>query len=284
MSKFLKSLKAYSIITLGLFINALGWTAFLIPAEITGGGMTGVATLIFYATGVPVWIPYLIINVVLILISIKVLGRSFGVKTVYATLVLTLFFSIMQKIIVEPIITEGFMSSVVGGIMAGVGVGIVFSQGGSTGGTDIIAMIINKYRNISPGKIILYADVIIISSSFLIFKSIEKIVYGYVSMAVTAYAIDLVLTGAKRTVQLFIFSKMYEKIAEKIAIDVNRGITMIDGKGWYSKKESKILMVLVKKQESNNILRIIKEIDPDAFISVNSVMGVYGRGFDRIKV
>ncbi len=284
MSKFLKSLKAYSIITLGLFINALGWTAFLIPAEITGGGMTGVATLIFYATGVPVWIPYLIINVVLILISIKVLGRSFGVKTVYATLVLTLFFSILQKIIVEPIITEGFMSSVVGGIMAGVGVGIVFSQGGSTGGTDIIAMIINKYRNISPGKIILYADVIIISSSFLIFKSIEKIVYGYVTMAVTAYAIDLVLTGAKRTVQLFIFSKMYEKIAEKIAIDVNRGITMIDGKGWYSKKESKILMVLVKKQESNNILRIIKEIDPDAFISVNSVMGVYGRGFDRIKV
>ena len=284
MSKFLKSLKAYSIITLGLFINALGWTAFLIPAEITGGGMTGVATLIFYATGVPVWIPYLIINVVLIFISIKVLGRSFGVKTVYATLVLTLFFSILQKIIVEPIITEGFMSSVVGGIMAGVGVGIVFSQGGSTGGTDIIAMIINKYRNISPGKIILYADVIIISSSFLIFKSIEKIVYGYVTMAVTAYAIDLVLTGAKRTVQLFIFSKMYEKIAEKIAIDVNRGITMIDGKGWYSKKESKILMVLVKKQESNNILRIIKEIDPDAFISVNSVMGVYGRGFDRIKV
>ena len=284
MSKFLKSLKAYSIITLGLFINALGWTAFLIPAEITGGGVTGVATLIFYATDVPLWIPYLTINAILILISLKVLGKSFGVKTVYSIVVLTLFFSVLQNIIKEPIVDENFMSAVVGGIMAGVGVGIVFSQGGSTGGTDIIAMMINKYRNISPGKIILYADVIIISSSFLIFKSIEKIVYGYVTMAVTAYAIDLVLTGAKRTVQLFIFSKMYEKIAEKIAIDVNRGITMIDGKGWYSKKESKILMVLVKKQESNNILRIIKEIDPDAFISVNSVMGVYGRGFDRIKV
>ncbi|MFC2151397.1 YitT family protein [Bacteroidota bacterium] len=283
MNKILKGFKTYSIITLGLFINALGWTAFLIPAEITGGGITGVATLIFYATEIPVWIPYLIINGVLILLSIKVLGKSFGIKTIYATATLTLFFSILQGVIVELIVTENFMSSVVGGILAGAGVGIVFSQGGSTGGTDIIAMMINKHRNISPGKIILYADVIIISSSFLIFKSIEKIVFGYVTMAITAYAIDLVLTGAKRTVQLFIFSKMHEKIAEKIAFDINRGITLIDGTGWYSKKESKILMVLVKKQESNSLLRIVKDIDPEAFISVNNVMGVYGKGFDRIK-
>ncbi len=283
MNKFFKDFKAYSIITLGLFINAIGWTAFLIPAEITGGGITGVATVIFYATKIPVWIPYLIINSILILISIKILGKSFGIKTIFATATLSLFFYILQGIIVEPIVTENFMSSVIGGILAGVGVGIVFSQGGSTGGTDIIAMIINKYRNISPGKVILYADVIIITSSFLIFKSIEKIVYGYVTMAVTAYAIDLLLTGAKRTVQLFIFSKKHEKIAEKIASDVHRGITLIDGTGWYSKQESKILMVLVKKQESNNLLRIIKDIDPDAFISVNSVMGVYGKGFDRIK-
>lgn len=283
MNKFLKNIKAYIIIIIGLFINALGWTAFLIPAEITGGGITGVATLIFYATGIPVWIPYIIINGILIIVSIKVLGKNFGIKTIFATVTLTLFFSILQGIIKEPIVTENFMSSVIGGILAGVGVGIVFSQGGSTGGTDIIAMIINKYRNISPGKIILYADVIIISSSFLIFKSLEKIVYGYVTMAITAYAIDLVLTGAKRTVQLFIFSKNYEEIAQKIATDINRGITMIDGTGWYTKQESKILMVLVKKQESNDLLRIVKEIDPDAFISVNSVMGVYGRGFERIK-
>jgi len=283
MNNTFKNIRSYAIITLGLFINALGWTAFLIPAEITGGGITGVATLLFYATNIPIWIPYLIINAILVLASIKVLGRNFGIKTIYSTAVLTLFFSVLQGIIKEPIVTENFMSSVLGGIMAGVGVGIVFSQGGSTGGTDIIAMMINKYRNISPGKIILYADVIIISSSFLIFGSIEKIVYGYVTMAVGAYAIDMVLTGAKRTVQLFIFSKQYDRIAEKIAVDMNRGITLIDGTGWYSKKESKILMVLVKKQESNTLLRIIKEIDPDAFISLNSVMGVYGLGFDRIK-
>jgi uncharacterized membrane-anchored protein YitT (DUF2179 family) len=283
MNNILKNLKTYSIITIGLFINALGWTAFLIPAEITGGGVTGIATLFFYAIEVPVWIPYLIINGILILISIRILGKSFGVKTVFATVVLTLFFSVLQGLITEPIVNENFMSAVVGGILVGAGVGIVFSQGGSTGGTDIIAMIINKYRNISPGKVILYADVIIIASSFLIFKSIEKIVYGYVAMAVTAYSIDLILTGAKRTVQLFIFSKKYDEIASKIAVDINRGITLIDGTGWYSKKGSKIIMVLVKKQESNSLLRIIKDVDPDAFISVNSVMGVYGKGFDRIK-
>ena len=283
MDKTLKNLKAYSIITIGLFINAIGWTAFLIPAEITGGGITGVATLIFYATNIPVWIPYLIINGILIIVSMKILGKNFGIKTIYSTVVLTLFFSFLQGVIIEPIVNENFMSAVVGGILAGVGVGIVFSQGGSTGGTDIIAMVINKYRNISPGKIILYADVIIITSSFLIFRSIEKIVYGYVTMSVTAYAIDLILTGAKRTVQLFIFSKKHEEIAERVAIDINRGITLIDSTGWYSKQNSKILMILVKKQESNNLLRIIKDIDSDAFISVNTVMGVYGRGFDRIK-
>jgi uncharacterized membrane-anchored protein YitT (DUF2179 family) len=283
MKKYLKDIKTYVVIIIGLFINALGWTAFLIPAEITGGGITGVATLIFYATEIPLWIPYIIINGVLIIISMKVLGKSFGIKTIFATVILTLFFSILQGIIKEPIVTENFMSSVIGGILAGVGVGIVFSQGGSTGGTDIIAMMINKYRNISPGKVILYADVIIISSSFFIFRSIEKIVYGYVTMAITAYAIDMVLTGAKRTVQVFIFSKFHDEIATKIANSMNRGITLIDGTGWYTKQQSKILMVLVKKQESSSLLRIVKETDPDAFISVNSVMGVYGLGFERIK-
>lgn len=278
-----KTIKEYSIITIGLFINALGWTAFLIPAEITGGGITGVATLIFYASKFPIGISYLTINAILIISSFKMLGKGFGIKTVYAITVLSIFLSVLQGIIKDPIVTENFMSAVIGGILAGVGVGIVFSQGGSTGGTDIIAMMINKFRDISPGKVILYADVIIISSSFLIFHSLEKIVYGYVTMAITAYTIDLVLTGTKRTVQLFIFSKEHEKIAERVANEIKRGITVLDGKGWYTKTDSKILLILVRKQESYDILRIIKEIDPSAFISVNNVMGVYGKGFDPIK-
>ncbi len=283
MQKVLKTLKIYLIITIGLFINALGWTAFLIPSKITGGGITGVSTLIYYATEFPIGISYFLINIVLIGVSIKILGKNFVIKTIFSTVVLTIFLSILQNVIKEPVVTESFMSAVIGGILAGVGVGIVFTQGGSTGGTDIIAMMINKYRNISPGKIILYLDIIIISSSFLIFHSIEKMVYGYVTMAITAYAIDMVLTGAKRTVQMFIFSKKHELIAEKVSTEINRGITVLDGQGWYSKKETKILLVIVRKQESNHILHIIKDIDPDAFISLGSVMGVYGYGFDKIK-
>ncbi len=281
--KLMKNIKEYSIITIGLFINALGWTAFLIPAEITGGGITGVATLIFYASKFPIGISYLAINAVLILSSFKMLGKGFGIKTIYAITVLSIFLSVLQGLIKEPIVNENFMSAVIGAILAGVGVGIVFGQGGSTGGTDIIAMMINKYRDISPGKVILYADVLIISSSFLIFHSLEKMVYGYVTMAITAYTIDLILTGTKRTVQLFVFSKDYEKIAERVASDIKRGITVLDGKGWYTQADAKILLILVRKQESYDILRIIKEIDPKAFVSVNNVMGVYGKGFDSIK-
>jgi len=213
----------------------------------------------------------------------KHLGKAFGIKTIYATVILAIFLSVLSGIIKEPIVDENFMAAVIGGILAGAGVGLVFSQGGSTGGTDIIAMIINKYRNISPGKIILYLDIIIISSSFFIFKSIEKIVYGYVTMAITAYTIDMILTGAKRTVQLFIFSKHYEEIANRVGREIRRGITILDGKGWYSKKETKVLLIMVRKPESHHILRIIKDVDPDAFISVSNVMGVYGLGFDRIK-
>ena len=277
------ALRTYSIITFGLFLNALAWTVFLIPAEITGGGMTGVSSLLFYAFSFRIGLSYLIMNSILILLGIRYLGRSFGIKTIFATVMLSLFLSLFEGIVTEPIVDENFMSAVVGGILAGAGVGLAISQGGSTGGTDIIAMMINKHRNISPGKILLYLDIIIITSSYLIFNSIEKIVYGYVSMAVTAYAIDMVLTGAKRTVQMFILSKKYEIIANRVGTEVRRGITILDGKGWYTQQESKILMILVRKQESNHILKIIKETDPDAFISMGNVMGVYGSGFEQIK-
>lgn len=275
--------KMYGIITIGLFINAIGWTVFLIPAEITGGGITGVASLLFYGFKFKIGLSYLLMNSVLLLLGIKILGKSFGIKTIYATLVLSLFLSLLEGIITEPIVDENFMSAVIGGIMAGAGVGLAISQGGSTGGTDIIALMINKNRNISPGKILLYLDIIIITSSYLIFQSLEKIVYGYVTMAVTAYTIDMILTGAKRTVQMFIFSKKYEIIANRIGTEIKRGITIIHGKGWYTQEDAKILMILVRKQESNYILRIIKETDPEAFISLGNVMGVYGQGFDRIK-
>jgi len=277
------TIKAHLIITFGLLLNALGWTAFLIPAQITGGGITGVSTLIFYGTGFPLGISYLIINAVLIVFAVKILGKGFVVKTIFSVAVLSIFFSLLQQLITKPIISDTFLSTVLGGILGGAGVGIVFTQGGSTGGTDIIAMIINKYRNISPGRIILYLDVFIIASSYFIFGSIEKIVYGYVAMGITSYTIDLLFTGSKQSVQIFIFSKSYDEIAERIGKEVQRGVTIIDGKGWYTGEQTKVLLVMVKKPEASQIFRIIKEIDRDAFMSVTNVMGVYGKGFERIR-
>jgi uncharacterized membrane-anchored protein YitT (DUF2179 family) len=189
----------------------------------------------------------------------------------------------MQIYIKEPLVKDIFLSSVLGGILGGVGLGITFNQGGSTGGTDIIAMIINKYRNISPGKIILYCDVIIITSSFFVISSVEKLVYGYVTMWVVAYSIDAFLTGAQQSVQLFIFSEKYEQIADFINMESRRGLTVIEGTGWYTKKQVKMIMTVVKKRESPMIFQKIKEIDPEAFISQGSVMGVYGKGFDEIR-
>lgn len=276
-------IRTHLIMTFGLFLTALGWTAFLIPAKITGGGITGVSTLIFFGTGFPVGISYLIINAVLIVFAIKILGRSFGVKTIFSVVVLSLLFSLLQQFITEPIIKDAFLSTVLGGILGGAGVGIVFTQGGSTGGTDIIAMIINKYKNISPGRIILYLDVFIIASSYLLFQSIEKIVYGYVTMGIASYTIDLLFTGSKQSVQMLIFSKKHEEIANRIGKELGRGITLIDGKGWYSGEQTKILLVMVRKPEASQIFRIIKEIDQQAFMSVNNVMGVYGQGFEKIR-
>jgi uncharacterized membrane-anchored protein YitT (DUF2179 family) len=279
-----KTIRAHLIITFGLLLTAVAWTAFLIPAKITGGGITGVSTLIFYASGFPLGISYLIINSILILFAIKILGRDFGVKTVFSVIVMSALFSVLQQYITKPIVNDTFLSTVLGGILGGAGIGIVFSQGGSTGGTDIVAMIINKYRNISPGRIILYIDVFIIASSYLIFQSIEKIVYGYVAMGITSYTIDLLFTGSKQSVQIFIFSKKYNEIAERIGKEVQRGVTIIDGKGWYTGEQTKILLVMVKKPEASQIFRIIKEMDKDAFMSVNNVMGVYGKGFETIRM
>jgi uncharacterized membrane-anchored protein YitT (DUF2179 family) len=278
-----RTVKAHIIITFGLFLNALGWTAFLIPAQITGGGITGVSTLIYFGTAFPVGVSYLIINAILIVFAIKILGRSFGVKTIFSVLVLSALFSMLQQYLTRPIVNDAFLSTVLGGIMGGAGIGIVFSQGGSTGGTDIIAMIINKYRNISPGRIILYLDVFIIASSYFIFGSIEKIVYGYVAMGITSYTIDLLFTGSKQSVQIFIFSKQYDVIADRIGKEVMRGVTIIDGKGWYTGEQTKVLLVMAKKPEAGQVFRIIKEVDRDAFMSVNNVMGVYGKGFEQLR-
>jgi len=284
-----KTVRSYAIIVFGLLLYALSWTAFLIPHKITGGGVSGIGALVFYATGIPMGYTYFLINIGLILIAIKMLGANFGVKTIFGVTVGALLLSVLQMTIKVAVVEDKFMSTIIGGALAGVGLGVVFTQGGSTGGTDIIAMIINKYRNISPGRIIMLCDVFIIGSSFLVLldldpaKRIETIVYGYVAMAITAYSLDAVLSGSKQSVQVFVFSKRYQEIADRITSEINRGVTVVDGMGWYTKEPQKVLISLVRKHEVSDVYKIIKEVDPEAFISVATVTGVYGRGFERIR-
>ncbi|MDD2197430.1 MAG: YitT family protein [Bacteroidales bacterium] len=286
---FYKVTKTYSIVVLGLFLYSLGWTAFILPHQITGGGISGVGALVYYATGFPVGYTFFLVNIVLIIVAIKILGASFGLKTIIAVIAASILLAVMQPLITEPVVEDKFLAAIIGGILSGLGLGIIFTQGGSTGGTDIIAMIVNKYRNISPGKVIMLCDVFIIGSSFLVLtdlvpvKRIETIVYGYVSVAITGYVIDAVLSGSRQSVQMFIFSKKFAEIADGITKGINRGVTVIDGVGWYTKENQKVVITLVRKHEVSDIYKIIKEIDDDAFVSVANVMGVYGHGFERIR-
>jgi uncharacterized membrane-anchored protein YitT (DUF2179 family) len=282
--KLAQTLKDYIIITFGLLMFSVSWTLFLLPAKITGGGISGLGATIFYASGIPIGLTYLVVNIFLILFALKVLGASFGIKTIFSIVALTIFFGVFQEVFTKPIINDMFLSTVLGGMIGGIGMGIVFTRGGSTGGTDIIAMVINKYRNISPGRVILYCDVIIIASSYIVFRSLEKLVYGYVTMWVVSYTIDTFLSGANQSAQMFIYSEKYSEIADFITEEASRGVTVMDGTGWYSKEPVRVVISVVKKSETSMIFRKIKEIDPNAFITMGSVMGVYGKGFDKLKL
>ena len=278
-------LKDYTTIVFGLFLYAFGWTAFFLPSEITTGGVTGIGALVYYATGtIPMSVTYAAINLVLLAISIRILGWQFSIKTIFGVIVMTLLLSIMQPLFKGVVFLEGepFMSAVLGGLFCGAGIGIVFTANGSTGGTDIIAAVINKYRNITIGRAILYCDVLIISSSYLIFGSISKVVYGLTVMVIISYTVDMVINGDRQSVQFFIFSKKFAEIATEIN-NIPRGVTVVDGMGWYTKQPTKILVVMAKKSESVKIFRLVKNIDPEAFVSQSAAIGVYGAGFDVIK-
>ncbi len=275
--------KDYITILIGLSLYALGWTGFLLPNEITTGGVTGIGALVYYATGtIPIAATYAAINGVLLILSIKYLGLKFSIRTIFGVASLTFLLTLFQAFIKKGLVEEPFMATVIGAILCGAGVGVVFTANGSTGGTDIIAALINKYRNITIGRAVLYSDVSIILSSYLLFHSVEKIVYGLTVMAISSYVIDLVINSDRQSVQFLIISKKYEEIADRIN-QIPRGVTVLDGSGWYSKQPTKVLMILAKRSESIVIFRLVKEIDPNAFVSESAAIGVYGQGFDQIK-
>ncbi len=279
-----ENIQAYLVITFGLFIDAFGWAAFLIPHQIVGGGVSGVGMLLYSVTGIPVGVMFLIINAVLVLIAMRLLGAHFGIKTIYGILAISFFLTVLQQLIKEPLVKDPVMATLVGGILGGVGVGLAFTKGGNSGGTDIIAMIINKYRNVSPGRVILTIDIFIIGSSYLFYHSPEKIVYGYVVMAVFSYAIDLVLTGSKQSFQIMVFSEKYQKIADRVISETQRGVSAVKGRGWYNKKETEVLIIIATKYDKSYILKIINQEDQTAFISIAKVQGVFGQNFDTIRL
>lgn len=274
----------YIIVTLGLVLYAVGITGFLIPHQIVTGGLGGVSLLIRYATGIPIWISFLSINAVLFVFAWFILGKQFVINSLFGSLMLTLLLNIAERYITEALITaDPLMSSIIGAICCGTGLGMVYSMNSSTGGTDVIGAIVTKFRYVSMGRSLMYVDILIILSSYFLFQSLEKIIYGFIVIAVLYYAVDMVINGSKQSVQLFIFSSKYDEIATHINTELNRGCSVIDGMGWYSKSPQKILIVLARRNESTSIFRLIKRIDSNAFISQTNVVGVYGKGFEEMK-
>lgn len=266
-------IKDYFFIIFGSFCYALSWQGFLIPNELTTGAVTGLASIIYYAFGTPpIDVTYAVVNVILLIFALKILGVKFCIRTIFGVFFCWLFLHILPLWIPEGL-TKGdtFMAAVIGGILCGVGLGVVFTANGSTGGTDIIAAMVNKYRNVSFGKMLLYIDIIIITSSYLVFHDVERVIYGYIIMFITTTVCDMIINGIRASSQLLIFSDKWEEIAEQISQKLQRGVTVLDGMGWYTKKSKKVLVVVAKRTQITQIQRLIKEIDSNAFISQSSV-------------
>ncbi|MDD2294286.1 MAG: YitT family protein [Bacteroidales bacterium] len=271
--------------TVGMFLYCFSWTAFLIPKGIAGGGVTGMASVIFFATDIPVPYTYCLINVLLLVFGTLILGKGFGFKTIYCIILATLMLQFLPAII--PWISDiedKLINAVIGGTLSGVGIGLVFMNGGSAGGTDIIAIIISKYKETSPGRVFLACDLIIIGSViFLPDKGLEDVIYGYIQMVSFSYILDSILTGNKQSVQILVFSSKFQDIADMLTQNMHRGVTALNSIGWFSQKEGKVLIIVARKNQLQEISRAIKDVDSSAFISVSQVMNVYGKGFDQIK-
>lgn len=282
--KIFSELKNYFIICIGLAIFAFGWTAFLIPAQMTGGGVSGISAIIYFASGIPIGTSTLVINVVLLAIAWKVLGPRFCLNTLFCTIVLSTFFWIGQNIFTEQIVHDSFMSAIIGSSLAAFGLGMAINSGGNTGGTDIVAMMVGKYRNISYGTVTLYTNLIIIGSSYFVIWDVQKLVYSMVVMFVYIYVSDIVIDGYRQTFQFMVFSGKNQDIADRINNELNRGATFLKGYGSYTKAESDVLLIIAHRNDKARIMRMIKNIDPNAFVTISKTTGVFGKNFDKIKL
>ncbi len=292
-SRFLNIVWDYFLMTLGTLIFVMAWTSFLQPNNLASGGLTGLTTILDYATKgkIPMDFTFATINVILLVAGFLFLGKSFGFKTIYVIGLSSFLFWFLPEYfpfleVVDPNLDK-IMIVLIGGAMESIGIGLILLRGGSTGGTDIVAMILNKYWPVSPGKVYLYSDIFIISSLLLIpveqGGGLVNMIYAYMMMLVFSFGVDFVVLGQKSSVQLLVFSKKYKEIADHIIYDVQRGVTALQSVGWYSQQESKVLLIILRKQQMSEVINEIKRIDKDAFVSVSSANSVYGEGFEEIK-
>ncbi len=277
----------YGLVTIGTVLYCMGWTSFLIPNGIASGGGTGLCTIIEFATlgRIPVAYSFFVLNAILLILGFLALGKGFGFKTIYVILLATVLFKVLPEY--ECLVAhfdERLVVAVVGGIVESVGIGLILLRGGSSGGTDIAAMIINKYWPVSPGKVYLYSDLVIIASVLLIpGKTMEDMIYGYATMITFSFMVDAILLGRKSSVQILVFSSRYREVADFIIDEMDRGVTALYAQGWYSKEDSKVLLIVARKTQLHQIVSAIKRIDNKAFVSVSTATSVYGEGFEEIK-
>ena len=292
-SKVLNVIWDYFLMTVGTLVFVMAWTSFLIPNNLASGGLTGLTTILEYATNgrIPMDFTYALLNIVLLIAGFLFLGKAFGFKTIYVIALSSFLFWLLPKycpdlVVVDPNLDK-IMIVLIGGAMESIGIGMILLRGGSTGGTDIVAMILNKYWPISPGKVYLYSDIFIVSSLLLVpvdqGGGLVNMIYAYVVMLTFSFGVDYVRLGNKSSVQLLVFSKKYKEIADHIIYDVQRGVTALQSVGWYSQQESKVLLIILRKYQMNEVINEIKRIDKDAFVSVSSANSVYGEGFEEIK-
>lgn len=282
-----RTVRDYAIIAIAMIMGVIGLNLFLVPNEITMGGTMGVAEIVYWGTGIQTQYTYFVINAALLIVALKVLGWRFCVKTVYAVVVFTVASSVFQWLgfaNVHLLADQKFMACIVGGVFMGTSVGLGLSAGGSTGGSDVVAAMIHKYRDVSLGHIILFCDLTIITSSYVVLHDWEKVLYGYVLLFIVSFCVDYVVNSLRRSVQFLIISRKWEEIGLAINKIADRGCSTLNGNGFYSKRDIKVIFCIAKKSESAMIFDIVDEIDPDAFVAQSAVIGVYGQGFDRVRV
>ncbi|MDD4141264.1 MAG: YitT family protein [Bacteroidales bacterium] len=283
-SKVFETIKTYCMLLIGVLLYSFAITAFIIPMGLVSGGFGGIGAILYYLTEIPVGVTFFASNIILLAIAYKIMGWKFVKVSLIGSTLTSICLFILQKFITEPLVPdEMFMNSIIGGALSGVGLGLVFNAGFNTGGSDIISLIVNKYKNLSPGRFSLYFNIGVLLLFFAINQDVKTVVFALVVMGVTSYTWDMMMTGNRQSYQFMVMSPQYAEIADRITKEIGRGVTVLDGEGWYNHDSKKVLIVLAHRSDRSRILRLIKEVDPRAFLSVTKIEGVYGKNFDRIK-